>query len=109
MNADSSSSTQTQLLVYIASMLLRMQAEHRQLQHRLNLAEAADASQAAIYKKWFSTETAHRQAQLELEGFAEQFPELARFAEEYSAISDGHFAEALNEAVNGKRDTAAND
>lgn len=91
--------TQTQLLVYIASMVLRIQSQQRHLQMRLQILELSDSPTLEFAKKCFNLENAHRLTHLELEGFGEQFPELARFAQEYSELSDACFSRGLGEAA----------
>ena len=91
--------TNTQLLTYIASMVLRTHSQLRHLQARLEILESADSATAEMLKECFSSKAARRLTELELEGFGEQFPDLMRFASEYSEMSETRFHEGVVEAA----------
>ncbi len=52
-----------------------------------------------MLKKWVSTASASRLAEIELEGFSERFPELAREAKDYFDLSNGNFSRGLMQEI----------
>jgi hypothetical protein len=52
-----------------------------------------------MLKKWVSTASASRLAEIELEGFSEQFPDLAREATDYFDLSNGNFSKGLMQEI----------
>jgi len=101
MNIEKTLATHSQLLAYIATMLIRIQSQQRHLQLRLEILDSSDpqAPTTAMLKKWFSTASATRLAEIELEGFSERFPELAREAKDYFDLSNNNFSKGLMQEI----------
>jgi len=111
MNIENTLATHSQLLAYIATMLIRIQSHQRHLQLRLEILDSIDpqAPTTAMLKEWFSNASASRLAKTELEGFSEQFPELAREAKEHFEMSDKNFHEGLMQEIRNNPISTKND
>jgi hypothetical protein len=95
-----SEDTQTQLLIFMATKIMRMEAWMQHMQVRL-LANRAGASPEtlATMEELFSTKTASDQFDSEMDGFSAQFGDCDVFAREYVSLSNQNFIEAINKAA----------
>lgn len=96
----STDDTQTQLLIFMATKIMRMEAWMQQIQVRI-LANRAGATPEALatMEDLFSAKTATDQFDAELDGFSTQFSDCELFAREYVCLSNQNFAEAIHKAA----------
>ncbi len=96
----STEDTQTQLLIFLATKIMRMETWMQYMKARTLInREGVDPEVLSTFDKLYSSKTASDQFEAELDSFSIQFSDCELFAREYADLTRQNHAEALDKAV----------